>query len=963
MSQLTKFLKLAFGWKLGENGWNVEMDSNIQKIDVAVEGLEEKAHAHGNKALLDAYTYSNEQIGQAVAAAEEGDADTLGGHPASDFETPEGAQQKADAAENDAKAYANSLINDLINGAPENLNTLEELASALNDDQAFATTVLNLIAQKADLGQIPTSLPANGGNADTLGGVALNRFIFGDNSHGSIVKTSGSANDIVKSGFYTCSSSVTDLPETTQTVFILNIQHGNNDAGATQLGFIYGFNKSYIRSKNNGVWTSWVKLWNAENDGSGSGLDADLLDGKHASDFALAGFGLGSDSINIIADCNAVTAAGWYYISDTTSNRPEGWCTMIHCPGSAPTAATQITFGVLTNNIYIRGKSGGNWGSWVKCWNKNNDGTGSGLDADLIDGIDSTRIIYGDNSYGTILQAASPDTIQKSGFYRCNSGLTGLPTSDAIYYIIHVNNSNASNHAVQIAIHIYDPSKIYTRINNAGVWTSWVKLLGSGLLTASEIPNLDWSKITTGKPTTLAGYGITDGATVDHKYHKFVDGTYYFDAYDQSNYLRLFTETAASDCLRYQPIESAEYYDGSSWISWPEALNGLTNILDGNENTLAVLDRTHRNFRMVINSNYVAWPTRTLLVLQTGYAGTAGFPGVTVTFEKYNGTAWAWKETCDFTSANGFTNHGIMMKVSSGLHDGGTKVRITVSFNDFDDSGTDKTMPIKRLMVLSNYVAGNKLPPFNWDYGRNMYFNNELYVNSKKVYHAGNLSFGSGLSYNGSVLTASGDGGSVHGQQVFTANGTFTVPAGVTQVYVSMCGGGGGGGYPGYQVPGGACGGGGGESVLKYSVTVTPGESIPVTIGAGGYGSDVSDGSSGGSSSFGSYITCVGGAGGKGITSPGIGGSSGGAGKLKGGNGGYSGFIAPSSTYLLISGAGGSSVFGYGGVANAINTTSQISIAGNPGVGYGAGGSGSLKNSANGQKGGDGTPGICIVEW
>jgi uncharacterized protein (TIGR02145 family) len=30
-------------------------------------------------------------------------------------------------------------------------------------------------------------------------------------------------------------------------------------------------------------------------------------------------------------------------------------------------------------------------------------------------------------------------------------------------------------------------------------------------LTASDIPNLDWNKITTGKPTTLAGYGISDG--------------------------------------------------------------------------------------------------------------------------------------------------------------------------------------------------------------------------------------------------------------------------------------------------------------------------------------------------------------------------------------------------------------------------------------------------------------------
>lgn len=33
-------------------------------------------------------------------------------------------------------------------------------------------------------------------------------------------------------------------------------------------------------------------------------------------------------------------------------------------------------------------------------------------------------------------------------------------------------------------------------------------------LSATDIPNLDWSKINTGKPTTLAGYGITDAVTL-----------------------------------------------------------------------------------------------------------------------------------------------------------------------------------------------------------------------------------------------------------------------------------------------------------------------------------------------------------------------------------------------------------------------------------------------------------------
>ena len=34
--------------------------------------------------------------------------------------------------------------------------------------------------------------------------------------------------------------------------------------------------------------------------------------------------------------------------------------------------------------------------------------------------------------------------------------------------------------------------------------------LTSGMIADTRIPNLNWYKITTGKPTTLAGYGITD---------------------------------------------------------------------------------------------------------------------------------------------------------------------------------------------------------------------------------------------------------------------------------------------------------------------------------------------------------------------------------------------------------------------------------------------------------------------
>ena len=43
--------------------------------------------------------------------------------------------------------------------------------------------------------------------------------------------------------------------------------------------------------------------------------------------------------------------------------------------------------------------------------------------------------------------------------------------------------------------------------------------LTSGTVAAARIASLDWSKIATGKPTTLSGYGITDAATATHNHN------------------------------------------------------------------------------------------------------------------------------------------------------------------------------------------------------------------------------------------------------------------------------------------------------------------------------------------------------------------------------------------------------------------------------------------------------------
>lgn len=173
--------------------------------------------------------------------------------------------------------------------------------------------------------------------------------------------------------------------------------------------------------------------------------------------------------------------------------------------------------------------------------------------------------------------------------------------------------------------------------------------------------------------------------------------------------------------------------------------------------------------------------------------------------------------------------------------------------------------------------------------------------------------------------------------QKFTASGTFTVPSGVSIVYISMSGGGGGGGGGASAGRGG--GGGGAHAVLKEPVVVTSGAAIAVTIGANGLGgaSNIS-GTAGGTSSFGAFISTPGGTGG-------FEGSAGAGGDAGGSGGGY-------GQLGSLGGSGAGSVFG------AVTHT-PLGAAGYRAGGHGAGGSG----GNTGQPGGNGSAGFVLVEW
>ena len=144
---------------------------------------------------------------------------------------------------------------------------------------------------------------------------------------------------------------------------------------------------------------------------------------------------------------------------------------------------------------------------------------------------------------------------------------------------------------------------------------------------------------------------------------------------------------------------------------------------------------------------------------------------------------------------------------------------------------------------------------------------NSVSITGGSVNGLSGLSFASGgITFaDSTVQITAPTGGEYSGPryQVFIANGTFTVPTGITSVNVSLWAGGGGGrgGGPGN---GGTPGGSGFLSVI---VPVTPGTNIAVTVGNGGSGSNglngvPANGSTGGATSFGSLVTLTGGGGG-----------------------------------------------------------------------------------------------------
>ena len=273
------------------------------------------------------------------------DADTLDGLQSGSFSTNNYITDHY-TSNNYIQTFVAAEVASVVDSAPAALDTLNELAAALGDDANFSTTVSNQIGIRS-----------------------TNTYVNSTFSSNNYLQ--GQLSTKLNSSSYTASDVLTKI----KTV-----------------------------------------------DGSGSGLDADLLDGQHGSYYLNTSTSFGGQVSgaynNITINHNA------FDIGDTTPEtgrnvHETGIYTFNRNNGTLGTGTDSAYYSVMAfgqgagGSIQIAGKwtspwnklywralrdTIDDWTDWREIWHSSNDGSGSGLDADLLDGVQGSSYLRSDTS-------------------------------------------------------------------------------------------------------------------------------------------------------------------------------------------------------------------------------------------------------------------------------------------------------------------------------------------------------------------------------------------------------------------------------------------------------------------------------------------------------------------------------------------------------------------------------------
>lgn len=255
-----------------------------------------------------------------------------------------------------AESYTDQKIADVVDGSPEALDTLYELAKALGDDPNFATTVMDLIGQKLPTTTFENFIDNKAWTKDNL--TKLSQLINNINSIKAGTRLESmdvnlaSISSYLEYDLFDNNTTGTKPPGLT-TGFLLTFSWDNGGWGAqiaTSDGNVDGaiFLRTIKASESDKIWGPWVSLYNTANFNPDSKLNYNGFNG----------------------DLNTIDTSGLYRLGSGCTNTPNSGspigCHILHTKWDT-NAAHQLYFEYY-GSMFYRYKHGGEWSDWKRVW-------------------------------------------------------------------------------------------------------------------------------------------------------------------------------------------------------------------------------------------------------------------------------------------------------------------------------------------------------------------------------------------------------------------------------------------------------------------------------------------------------------------------------------------------------------------------------------------------------------------
>jgi hypothetical protein len=198
----------------------------------------------------------------------------------------------------------------------------------------------------------------------------------------------------------------TPLAVTTSSAAPWAFQHQRSDLASTG-SFFYDGTSWYF---NKPLSVSGSTVWNAGNDGAGSTLDADFLDTRTSDQFVWTALIMPNSTLtDASADLSGLGLTDERHYSGWVTNKtgyPQAYGGVfgVKNSGNAWSYSWQMFTGFDSSTPYYRhvlNDGSQDWSSWYNMWHSGNDGSGSGLDADTLDGISSASFHTGTLAIGS----------------------------------------------------------------------------------------------------------------------------------------------------------------------------------------------------------------------------------------------------------------------------------------------------------------------------------------------------------------------------------------------------------------------------------------------------------------------------------------------------------------------------------------------------------------------------------